>query len=325
MNNKIGLVLGGGGGKGAYHIGVWEALEEFGLFDKISVFAGSSVGALNALLFTQGNSNLGKKVWENIFTEDILKFNPEKYKNRIPEKLYNFFKEHGFFSRDGLIDIIERYCDYEKFINSKKVVYGCCSDLSSFIYGTKALSSILGFILNKKIGNPVYFKLNDYNSNKIVKILLASSAIPVIFDEEEIDGKLYFDGGISENIPIKPVYNEGCDIIITVPCSRDEVYDINKYPDTTIIEILPQEDQGGMIKGTLNFSPTSAKVRFKQGYEDAKKILQEVYEIDKIQRDYAFNLLKIKGIHENNMKQYKRIIEERNISKNNLDKKIRGE
>ena len=48
---KIGLVLSGGGGKGAYELGVWRALKELGISKYISVFSGTSIGAFNSILF----------------------------------------------------------------------------------------------------------------------------------------------------------------------------------------------------------------------------------------------------------------------------------
>ena len=52
---KIGLVLSGGGAKGAYEVGVWAALEQLGLTGSIDGIIGSSVGALNAVLFALGD------------------------------------------------------------------------------------------------------------------------------------------------------------------------------------------------------------------------------------------------------------------------------
>ena len=74
---KLGLVFSGGGGKGAYQIGVWKALEEFGLTDKVEVVAGTSVGALNALLFAQRNYELAEHVWLHIRQEDIINIDPD--------------------------------------------------------------------------------------------------------------------------------------------------------------------------------------------------------------------------------------------------------
>ena len=48
---KIGLVLGGGGGKGAYQIGVWKALREYKIDKYITYLSGTSIGSLNSLCF----------------------------------------------------------------------------------------------------------------------------------------------------------------------------------------------------------------------------------------------------------------------------------
>ena len=53
--DAIGLVFAGGGGKGAYQIGVWRAVRELQLEQHIAVAAGTSVGALNAALFLKGD------------------------------------------------------------------------------------------------------------------------------------------------------------------------------------------------------------------------------------------------------------------------------
>jgi predicted patatin/cPLA2 family phospholipase len=45
-SRKVGLVLAGGGAKGAYHIGAWQAFAEAGI--RFSAFSGTSIGALNA-------------------------------------------------------------------------------------------------------------------------------------------------------------------------------------------------------------------------------------------------------------------------------------
>jgi len=53
MENKIGLAFVGGGGKGAYQIGVWKALCETGLDKQVQAVSGTSVGALNAAMFSK--------------------------------------------------------------------------------------------------------------------------------------------------------------------------------------------------------------------------------------------------------------------------------
>ena len=72
---KIGLVLAGGGARGAYEIGVWKALRELGIDQYIKVVSGSSIGALNSMLFVQGDIDFAEKLWKSITKEQILHTN----------------------------------------------------------------------------------------------------------------------------------------------------------------------------------------------------------------------------------------------------------
>ena len=69
--DDYGLVFAGGGGKGAYEIGVWKALKEC---REISVGAvsGTSVGALNGALFACQEYDMAEKIWMNISENKIL-------------------------------------------------------------------------------------------------------------------------------------------------------------------------------------------------------------------------------------------------------------
>jgi predicted acylesterase/phospholipase RssA len=61
--SRIGLVLCGGGFKGAYQVGAWKALRELG-FDRFTAVAGTSVGALNAVLIANGDVETAETVWK---------------------------------------------------------------------------------------------------------------------------------------------------------------------------------------------------------------------------------------------------------------------
>ncbi len=69
IKHKIGLVLDGGGGKGAYQIGVWQALKETGLDRYVTDIAGTSVGGLNAALFVKGNLEEAEAIWAEELSE----------------------------------------------------------------------------------------------------------------------------------------------------------------------------------------------------------------------------------------------------------------
>ena len=69
---KIGMVFNGGGGKGAYQIGVMKAILSLGLDRHIQAISGTSVGALNAALFINGDFQLAERTWLTISPDKIL-------------------------------------------------------------------------------------------------------------------------------------------------------------------------------------------------------------------------------------------------------------
>jgi hypothetical protein len=70
---RIGLVLGGGGAKGAYQIGCWKALRESGIVNFDAV-AGTSVGALNAVLIAQDEFGKAESIWHDMSFGRVLRF-----------------------------------------------------------------------------------------------------------------------------------------------------------------------------------------------------------------------------------------------------------
>ena len=62
---------------------------------------------------------------------------------------------------------------------------------------------------------PVYFDKTQLIKDKY-DILKASSAIPFVCKPVEIDGKMYYDGGVADPVPIKYAFEDGCDFVIVV-------------------------------------------------------------------------------------------------------------
>lgn len=91
MDKGIGLVLGGGGGKGAYQIGVWRAIREFNLENKITAVMGTSVGALNAVLFAENKFDNAEELWNNISQEQFLSSDNSNFK--FKDEILKLFKK----------------------------------------------------------------------------------------------------------------------------------------------------------------------------------------------------------------------------------------
>ena len=194
-DKEWGLVLAGGGGKGAYQAGVFKALEEIGISDYVTAVSGASVGALNLVLFAAGDAALARKIWGDISPEQFLDIEPGMID-----------MEEGFVSRDGLLKIIDDYVNLDIVRNCDRRLYVSTTEYDEFGEGD---------------GKVKYFSLNYRSGNEIKDILLASSALPIIYSPVKIEGKMYRDGGIKDNMPIRPLYIEGIRNFIVVGLSQE--------------------------------------------------------------------------------------------------------
>ncbi len=266
--------MAGGGGKGAYQIGVWEALVELKITKNITHFSGTSVGALNAALFTQGKAKQYREVWERIRASDVL-----DYMNKIKNPLIDTFAESdgigdalvtvlhsfisdetspGLFSRKNLKTIMEEELSFTKIKSSKKETYACC--------------------YNKERLRAEYFKLQDLSKKEIVQALLASSAIPGVFTSEKIGDYEYLDGGIADNVPFSPLLDKGLEKIIVVHLSKLSRYIhlFHRHSNIDFVHIAPSRDLGGPISGVLNFSADNISNLMEIGYSDALKVCKKL-------------------------------------------------
>ena len=79
LSREYGVVLEGGGAKGAYQIGAWKAFREAGL--KIRGISGTSVGALNGALMCMGDLDLAESVWGSLTYSQVMDVENEKMKS----------------------------------------------------------------------------------------------------------------------------------------------------------------------------------------------------------------------------------------------------
>ncbi len=238
-----GLVLQGGGGKGAYQAGVFKALWEYGIGDSIKAVSGTSVGALNACLFVYPDEQIAEEIWMHINSNQIL----TKDLDLID------FKE-GLFSREGLLDTIDGYIDLQKIRSNERDIYVTVTQFDSE---------------GKGEGNARYVKLNGCTPERIKQYLLASSCMPYVYEPVEIDGSKYRDGGLKDNTPVQPLYDAGIRNFLMILLSQKPVDFSQKYPDAQFYTIRPSVDLGSLFDGVLDFSNTGAKIRYEIGYRDA--------------------------------------------------------
>ncbi len=316
---NLGIVFAGGGGKGAYEIGVWKYLHEIGIERYVSAVSGTSVGALNAALFACGDYGIAEGVWKNITSDQILKKRPitiTLIANRILRNFYigavfnNIINigeaPYMFYNVNRLFNALnnnkgKKYGLFSNRINQSTILSELLSELiamigNDYIFSRDGLRKLIntGIDFNKirktkvecsvtcfncSTFEPEYFDLNGRYKEDVTKLLLASSAIPIVFSKEMFYGVKYCDGGlplIGNNIPIEPLYERKIKNIIVVHLDKDKFVDKRKYPDSNIIEISPSRELGNFIDGTLDFNPQNVDERIDLGYEDAKKILESL-------------------------------------------------
>lgn len=181
VNNKLGLVLEGGGMRGAYTSGVLSAFMDEGI--KFPYVIGVSAGANNGANFVAEQRERNKKV----FVDYVSHKDYSGFRHLIKGKSY--------FNMEFLFDTLPNQLvpfDYQTFFNSPTIFKVCVTDVET--------------------GHPKYFEKEQAKDNSkefMNKILRASSSLPILSPPVEINGKLYFDGGITDSIPLEKSIEDG--------------------------------------------------------------------------------------------------------------------
>ncbi|MBC7117321.1 MAG: patatin-like phospholipase family protein [Pseudothermotoga sp.] len=262
---SVALVLSGGGARGAYQIGVWKALRELNI-DIVAVY-GTSVGAINGALIAYGDYDFAEKAWLEVEFEDVMNV-PEEMKKVLSGGIFelNIFKAFEVASdliESGGIDVtplrekLKALLPEEK-IRSSKVHYGlvtyCVSDLKPFMLYIEEIPEGM---------------LADY--------ILSSANFP-LFKREEIAGKLFIDGGIYSNVPVRMAVERGWENILVVDIGTIGLTDILDYlrifrERSRIGYIRPREHFGNV----LNFDREVVKKYFIEGYLDTLAYFGKLY------------------------------------------------
>ena len=264
------LVLSGGGSKGSYQIGVWKALKK--LHIKFDIVTGTSVGALNGAFITQQSYRKAIKLWKKINLKLLFGNEAINSTNDIDViKMYgNNFLKNGGMNIKELENLIESKINYKKFLNSK-INYG-----------------LVTFNLSNK--KPIQITKKEIPKHLIGDYLMASASCYPAFQQKEIEGNKYIDGGIFDNLPINLAIDMGADEIIAVDLKAPG---INRKPKKKIpiLKIKPNNK----LSNFLNFNEEGAKKNIKLGYNDTLK------KFDKLEGNkYTFK----KGSIEKNKKKH---------------------
>jgi hypothetical protein len=119
---KRALVLPGGGGRGAYQVGVAKAFEEVGI--KFDMIFGTSIGALNGVMMAQGSIERLEQLWSALRPWDVFKLPSAQQIGRMV-----FGRKLGLLDTAPLEELLRREVDLKKLKNNPTKVGLFTTDL----------------------------------------------------------------------------------------------------------------------------------------------------------------------------------------------------
>lgn len=289
---KIGLVLSGGGAKGAAHIGVIRYIEELGI--PIDYVAGTSMGSIVGGLYSMGYTSdemleiISNVDWNRIISNNVdrekisfkekndqgreiihIPFSADKEKDNddLQSQTFRNSLPDGIVSGDNLLNLF----------NSLSLGY---ADSLSFDDLPVPFLCIATNMIN---GNA-----DVLDKGEITKSIRASMAIPILFDPVRIGENIYADGGLVCNFPAEQCKAKGADFIIGVSMSpglADDIDDLKSLPSQIkqLKEIITDKDVNTyhekcdiMIRpelngvGMLSFNAESIARITESGYDAAR-------------------------------------------------------
>lgn len=286
-----GLVLEGGGAKGAYQAGAIQAFEKRGI--KFDGVAGTSIGAINAAFYASENINGMVDLWKS--TDSKLLFGIE---SEIIDSIQKgeLTKEQLKKGIDSIINIIKN-----KGVDLKNIR----TLLKTNINVKKLKSSKIDFgLVTFNISNfkPIEIYKKDIESEKIIDYIVASAYLPGMKPEKIIDDSYYFDGGIYANCPIDMFLKQDYNEIYAIKAWRGKL----KYkPKKGVkVHVISPKEFLGLI---IDFSPKNAKYKLNLGYYDTLKLLDNLdgnkYYFKHYSNDYYSSLFD-KKIYNKMIKKY---------------------
>jgi len=229
-----GLILTGGGARGAYQAGVLKAIaEQFPDFHyPFPVICGSSAGALNAVglggggeIFRHSVETL-ESLWLNLSSSKVYRTNYWSMARNIGQFVRAFASGEGIDIPGSLLDsrplrkFLKQVVDFDRLSDNishrdiRAVSVTACGYRSgqsvSFFQGEQGID---GWQSGQRIGVRTQLTLDH---------LLASSAIPTLFPPVRINREFFGDGVVRNMAPLSPAVHLGADRILVVGVSANK-------------------------------------------------------------------------------------------------------
>lgn len=326
---KIGLVLSGGGAKGLAHIGVLKVIDSLGI--QVDYIAGTSMGAVVGGLYASGyTGNQLDSIFSKIDVDALLQ-------DYTPRESKSFYEKRND----------EIYALTLPFNNFK---LGLPSGLSKGLYNFNLMSRLTQHVSDvrdfDKLPIPFLCIATDVETGEqivldegiLAQAIIASGALPTLYNPVEINGRLLIDGGVVNNYPIEELKNRDVDFIIGIDVqdglkNREQLKDVtavlSQINNFSMIEkmegkrsltnIYIQPD----IKGYSVVSFDKGQEIIKKGNEKAKEYIKELLPLRNVDEKPLYRVVQndsifIRDITFNKLENYTRayIVGKLKIKKN---------
>ena len=254
---KRALVLNGGGSRGAYEIGAWQAFDELGVhFDGVY---GTSIGALNAALVAQGDLTAAVELWSNITVGQIMTvededdFAIERMVSRKRDVIPFLMENAGHLRMDisPLVSLVRNRVD-EARIRAGGMRLG-----------------VMTFRAPQMQGVPM--TLENMAQGSLGDWVIASASCFPLFPARHIGGQRYIDGGYYDNLPIDMALTDGMDEVVAV-----ELHPEYTHPEYARMPWLRTVRPLHNLGGFLDFNPDLLRRSRLLGYQDVMKLWERL-------------------------------------------------
>ena len=246
---KRAVVLSGGGTKGAYEIGVWQALKELSV--DFQIVTGTSIGSINGALMAMGDFEKASRIWHQMMMQDLMA-EPPKGKNLLRSFAESFFLFNnssrkklidGAVNNSPFLEFVEKHIDEEK-LRASDVDYGLVT-------------------VRARDRKPFMLPKAEIPKGQLKEYIIASSSVYPVFPMHRIGEEYFIDGMYHDNLPIDLAVSMGAEELIVV-----DLHQKPQHPQyaghSNVMYLTPSEDLGGI----LAFDPKKIASNIEMGYQD---------------------------------------------------------
>ena len=297
MNNKLGLVLSGGGAKGAYQAGILKYMAEQNI--QPAMVSGTSIGALNAAVISAQKdivqaSKVINEIWQalsktspveikkgHLFLTSatiLLSFSNILSRSVIGYAIDQGIDKTGLVKEQPLNNILETHASVELLKDGLPLFVSLYESEGS---SKDIINYFSQSLFNSFTKNSEFKHIQLLDAEIIHEAIMASAALPYLFKAQKIEGKKYRDGGMGGayndqgNTPAQPLAEAGCSHLIVSLLDDGSMFDRHNpiYKDVAIIEVRPKEFISNSALDMLAFTPEKIHLWMLQGYDDAKRCI----------------------------------------------------